>query len=53
MYSTPVLALIKMSDKAEMIVVGSSGRGVLARGFARFGQFDRGAARGLSGRGHP
>jgi nucleotide-binding universal stress UspA family protein len=31
-YSTPALALIKMSDEAEMIVVGSSGRGLLARG---------------------
>jgi nucleotide-binding universal stress UspA family protein len=31
-YSTPALALIKMSDEAEMIVVGSSGRGFLARG---------------------
>ncbi len=30
-YSTPALALIKMSDEAEMIVVGSSGRGLLAR----------------------
>ncbi len=31
-YSTPASALIKMSDEAEMIVVGSSGRGMLARG---------------------
>ena len=31
-YSTPALALMKMSDEAEMIVVGSSGRGLLARG---------------------
>jgi nucleotide-binding universal stress UspA family protein len=31
-YSTPALALIKMSDEAEMVVVGSSGRGLLARG---------------------
>lgn len=31
-YSTPALALSKMSDDAEMIVVGSSGRGMLARG---------------------
>jgi nucleotide-binding universal stress UspA family protein len=31
-YSTPALALIKMSDEADMIVVGSSGRGLLARG---------------------
>ena len=31
-YSTPVPALIKMSDEAEMVVVGSSGRGLLARG---------------------
>lgn len=31
-FSTPVLALVKMSDDAEMIVVGSSGRGALARG---------------------
>jgi nucleotide-binding universal stress UspA family protein len=31
-YSTPALALIKMSDEAEMIVVGTSGRGLLARG---------------------
>ena len=31
-YTTPALALIKMSDEAEMIVVGSSGRGLLARG---------------------
>ncbi len=31
-YSAPAPALIKMSDEAEMIVVGSSGRGLLARG---------------------
>lgn len=31
-YSTPVAALIKMSDEAELIVVGSSGHGLLARG---------------------
>jgi nucleotide-binding universal stress UspA family protein len=31
-YSTPVLALIKMSDEVELIVVGSSGRGLLAAG---------------------
>lgn len=31
-YSTPALALIKMSDEADMIVVGTSGRGLLARG---------------------
>jgi nucleotide-binding universal stress UspA family protein len=31
-YSSPSPALIKMSDAAEMIVVGSSGRGLLARG---------------------
>lgn len=31
-YSTPALPLIKMSGEAEMIVVGSSGRGLLARG---------------------
>jgi nucleotide-binding universal stress UspA family protein len=31
-YSSPALALIKLSDDAEMIVVGSSGRGLLARG---------------------
>lgn len=31
-YSTPALALIKMSDEAEMIVVGTSGRGLLTRG---------------------
>src|ERR1700752_2698518 len=31
-YSTPALALIKMSDQAEMIVVGTTGRGLLARG---------------------
>src|SRR5271168_1095609 len=31
-YSTPALALIKMSSEAELIVVGSSGRGLLARG---------------------
>ena len=31
-YSTPAPALIKMSDEADMIVVGSSGRGLLARG---------------------
>jgi nucleotide-binding universal stress UspA family protein len=31
-YSTPALALIKLSDQAAMIVVGSSGRGLLARG---------------------
>ena len=31
-YSTPAPALIKMSDAAEMIVVGTAGRGLLARG---------------------
>lgn len=31
-FSTPAQALVKMSDEAEMIVVGSSGKGVLARG---------------------
>src|SRR5271165_6235509 len=31
-FSNPSPALIKMSDAAEMIVVGSSGRGLLARG---------------------
>jgi nucleotide-binding universal stress UspA family protein len=31
-YSTPALALINMSDDAEMIVMGTSGRGLLARG---------------------
>jgi nucleotide-binding universal stress UspA family protein len=31
-YSTAAPALIKMSDEAEMIVVGTSGRGLLARG---------------------
>ena len=31
-YSTPALALIKMSDDAEMVVVGTAGRGFLARG---------------------
>jgi nucleotide-binding universal stress UspA family protein len=31
-YSAPALALINMSDEAEMIVVGTSGRGLLARG---------------------
>ena len=32
-FSTPAQALVKMSDEAEMIVVGSSGKGLLARGF--------------------
>jgi len=31
-YAAPAPALIKMSDEAEMIVVGTSGRGLLARG---------------------
>ncbi len=31
-YSTPALTLIKMSDEAEMVVTGTSGRGLLARG---------------------
>lgn len=31
-YAAPTSALLKMSDTAEMIVVGSSGRGRLARG---------------------
>jgi nucleotide-binding universal stress UspA family protein len=31
-YSTPAQVLVKMSDEAEMVVVGSSGKGVLARG---------------------
>ncbi len=30
-YSTPAPALVEMSDEAEMIVVGSSGRGLLGR----------------------
>lgn len=32
LYAAPAPALIKMSDEAEMIVVGTSGRGLLARG---------------------
>jgi nucleotide-binding universal stress UspA family protein len=31
-YAAPAAALLKMSDAAEMIVMGSNGRGVLARG---------------------
>lgn len=31
-YSSPALALIKMSDDADMVVVGTAGRGLLARG---------------------
>jgi len=31
-YATPALALIEISDKAEMIVLGTAGRGLLARG---------------------
>lgn len=31
-YAAPAPALLKMSDTAEMIVMGSSGRGLLARG---------------------
>jgi nucleotide-binding universal stress UspA family protein len=31
-FSTPAEALVKMSDEAEMIVVGSSGKGALVRG---------------------
>lgn len=31
-YSAPVSALLKMADTAEMVVVGSSGHGLLARG---------------------
>jgi nucleotide-binding universal stress UspA family protein len=31
-FSTPAQALVKMSDEAEMVVVGSSGKGMLARG---------------------
>ena len=31
-FSTPALALIKMSDEAELIVMGTAGRGFLARG---------------------
>jgi nucleotide-binding universal stress UspA family protein len=31
-YSTPALALIKMSDEAEMVAMGTAGRGLLARG---------------------
>jgi len=31
-YSTPALALINMSEQAEMIVMGTAGRGLLARG---------------------
>ncbi|MGO9351695.1 MAG: universal stress protein [Mycobacterium sp.] len=32
-FSTPAQALVKMSDEAEMLVVGSSGKGMLVRGF--------------------
>ena len=31
-FSAPAEALVKMSDEAEMVVVGSSGKGMLARG---------------------
>jgi nucleotide-binding universal stress UspA family protein len=31
-FATPAEALVKMSDEAEMIVMGSSGKGALARG---------------------
>lgn len=31
-YSSPALALIRMSDEAQLIVVGTAGRGLLARG---------------------
>ncbi|BBX61805.1 universal stress protein [Mycobacterium saskatchewanense] len=31
-YATPTLALVEMSDHAEMIVMGTAGRGILARG---------------------
>ena len=31
-FASPAQALVKMSDEAEMIVVGSSGKGMLARG---------------------
>ncbi len=31
-FSSPALTMIKTSDEAEMVVVGSSGRGLLARG---------------------
>ncbi len=31
-FSSPALTVIKASDEAEMVVVGSSGRGLLARG---------------------
>jgi nucleotide-binding universal stress UspA family protein len=31
-FSAPAQALVKMSDEAEMLVVGSSGKGMLARG---------------------
>src|ERR1700761_3317852 len=31
-YSTPATTLIRMSDDAELVVVGSSGLGLLARG---------------------
>jgi nucleotide-binding universal stress UspA family protein len=32
-FSTPTQALVKISDEAEIIVVGSSGKGMLVRGF--------------------
>ena len=32
LFAAPAEALVKMSDEAEMIVVGSSGKGMLARG---------------------
>lgn len=32
LYSSPALALVNMSDEAEMVVVGSAGKGLLARG---------------------
>lgn len=51
-YAAPTPALLKMSDTAEMIVVGSSGRGRLARGLLG-SVLGRRAARELSGRGRP
>lgn len=51
-FSTPVPTMVEISNEAEMVVLGSSGRSAGPR-LARFGQLEPGATRRVPGRGHP